>query len=528
MPQSHLGLFDTPPDRRQIRVGLAVAVLVIANLLVTLPYREVPLPEIGAFVPVINAIMLLGELITATLLFAQAGVFRSRALTVLAAGYVFTALLLIPHALTFPGAFTQDGLLGAGVNTTAWLAYVRRIAFPLIVILYVVLRQADAAAQPGSEPPVMGIGAWLVAATVLAAGVTLLATSGHDRLPPYFTDHSSLIHFLALWYQSAMFAVIFGASVLLYRKRSSVLDMWLLVALWGLLIETLLVLTLQGRFTVGWYSLFVMTLFSHLVVMLALIAESNRLYARLALSTAARTRERDARLMSMDAMAAALSHEIGQPLTAIVLNAKGGLNSLARSGQENETVALSLRAILEAGNRSFEIIKSVRAMFTKGPGTSTEFSLNDLTRETATLLDRDMAIGRVSLHLALDETLPPILADRVQVQQVIVNLLTNAIEALTATPGRARRISIRSSLLNDQNLLLEVNDTGAGIDADKLEHIFQAFFTTKATGTGLGLSLCRTIVEEHGGRLWASPDNGNGATFYLQLPRSPLFHEDRG
>jgi signal transduction histidine kinase len=527
LTQSRLGLFDTPPDRRQIRVGLAVAGLVIANLLITLPYRDVPLPEVGAFIPVINAIMLLGELITATLLFAQAGVFRSRALAVLAAGYVFTALLLIPHALTFPGAFAPDGLLGAGVNTTAWLAYVRRIAFPLIVILYVWLKQADAAAQPESEPPAISIGVWLVAATALAAGVTLLATGGHEELPPYYTDHSSLIYSLALWYQSAMFAVIFGAVILLYRKRSSVLDMWLLVALWGLLIETLLVLALQGRFTVGWYSLFVMTLFSHLVVMLALIAESNRLYARLALSTAARTRERDVRLMSMEAMGAALSHEIGQPLTAIVLNAKGGLNSLAKGGPESETLASTLRAILDAGNRSFEIIKSIRAMFTKGPGTSTEFSLNDLARETATLLNRDMAIGKVSLRLALDETLPPILADRVQVQQVIVNLLTNAVESLTATPGRTRRITIRSSLLNDQNLLLEINDTGSGIEADRLEDIFQAFFTTKATGTGLGLSLCKVIAEEHGGRLWASLGHGEGATFYLQLPRSPLSHRDR-
>ena len=499
----------------------------IANLLITLPYREVPLPQIGAFVPVINAIMLLGELITATLLFAQAGVFRSRALTVLAAGYVFTALLLIPHALTFPGAFAQDGLLGAGVNTTAWLAYVRRIAFPLIVILYVLLKQADAAAEPGSNPATMSLAAWLLAAAVLAGGVTLLTISGHDWLPRYFVDDSKLIYSQAFWYQSAMFAVMFGAAILLYRKRSSVLDMWLLVALWGLLIETLLVLALQSRFTVGWYSLFVMTLFSHLVVMLALIAESNRLYARLALSTAARTRERDVRLMSMEAMGAALSHEIGQPLTAIVLNAKGGLNSIANGRSDSETVASSLRAILDAGNRSFEIIKSIRAMFTKGPGTSTEFSLNDLARETVSLLNRDMAIGRVSLHLALDETLPPILADRVQVQQVIVNLLTNAVESLAATPGRARRITIRSSLLNDQNLLLEVNDTGSGIAADRLEDIFQAFFTTKPTGTGLGLSLCKVIVEEHGGRLWASPGNGEGATFYLQLPRSPLSHPAR-
>ena len=526
MSQDQLGLFDTPPDRKQVRFSLLIVGLLFVVLLLILPVRDVRLRQIDAFIPMIDAIIFLGELITATLLYAQAAVFRSRALTVLATGYVFAALILVPHALTFPGAFAPDGLLGAGVNTTAWLANFRRAAVPIAVILYVLLRREDSVAPRGPERPAARIKLGVSAAIALAAAVTMLATIGRDLLPPFFLNRSDVIQTNAVVYQLILFALFIVATAVLFRKRRSVLDMWLLVALSSWLIESLLLMTLSGRFTAGWYSLFVMTLFSHLVVMFALIAESNRLHARLALTTAARNREREARLMSTDAVAAAIYHEVGQPLTAVTLNAMSGLDWLTRARPDPEKAIRSLHATIDAGHRTSDVIKSIRAMFAKGSGTVSEFSLNDLVRETAALLGRELAGEKVLLQLALDETLPPVRADRVQMQRLLVNLFTNAIESLASTQGRPRRLAIRSAPLNGHDVLLEVSDTGIGIAPEDMARIFDAFFTTKATGTGMGLSLCRIIAEEHGGRLWASAGEEYGATFHLQLRAAVSAHQD--
>ena len=130
-----LGLFDTPPNRAQIRFGYLIVGVLIATLLLVLPYRDVRLRDVTAFIPTVDSIMFVGDLVTATLLYGQSSLFQSRALLVLATGYLFGALLLIPHAMTFPGAFSSEGLLGAGVNTTGWLSVWQRAAFPIAVIL---------------------------------------------------------------------------------------------------------------------------------------------------------------------------------------------------------------------------------------------------------------------------------------------------------------------------------------------------------------------------------------------------------
>jgi signal transduction histidine kinase len=203
-------------------------------------------------------------------------------------------------------------------------------------------------------------------------------------------------------------------------------------------------------------------------------------------------------------------------------NATGGLNWLARERPDPEMAKKALQAIIEACKRATDVVRSIRTMVARKTGNASEFDVNELVRQTTSLLDHELAGEKVSLRLALDEGLPPIVADRVQIQQVLINLVTNAIESLRETGRRSRVITICSAPPDDHNVLLEVSDTGSGIAPDEIEKIFQAFFTTKATGTGLGLSICRSIVEEHGGRLWASSGDGHGATFHLRLPRSGL------
>ena len=521
-PQDDLGLFDTPPHPQQVRFSVAIVGLLFVFVVVVLPARDIRLGEISAFVPILNAIMFVGELITAALLYAQATVFRSRALTVLGTGYFLSALLIIPHTLTFPGAFAPNGLLGAGVSTTAWLATIRRLTFPIAVILYVGLKRAESTAQYGIDRPGPGIVAGVLVAIVLATAATIITTGGHDLLPPFFVDRSTPIRNTFVVFESASIATCAIAAAFLLRGYSSVLDMWLLVALAGWLIFSMLNIWSPARFTVAFYCAYAVMLFSHLIVMLALLVESTRLYVRLAVSTSAWKRERESRLMSVDALAAAISHEVGQPLAAIGILARAGQSWLTREQPDVERAVRSLDDIIDAEVQTAAIIKSIRTTFTRGPETRTELCLNDLVRATAASLVGELDRQGVVLEVALDESLPRVMGDRVQMQRVLANLVTNSIESLAATRGRPRRIAIRSAPADRLGALIEVSDNGVGIAAGETEHIFEAFFTTKATGTGLGLSLCRTIDEAHGGRLWATQGDHHGATFHLRLPGNGL------
>jgi len=515
--QESLGLYDTPADRQEFRLAFVTIGLLLLATVAILPVRDVRWPVIDAFVPIVNAIMFVGGLISATILYAQARVARSRALIVLASGYLLAAFLLVPHTLTFPGAFAPEGLLKAGLNGAAWVATFRRAALTISILIYGYFKRSETV-QPRFERPPVRISIGVVSASVLTVLVTILATSGQGWLPAQFLNRSDVIYEGSVVRELVMVSLFGATEIMLLRARKSVLDLWLIVAVADWLIQALLIMLLHSRFTVGWYYLFFLTLFAHLVVMLALVAESNRLYGKLALSTAALNRERESRFISMGTVTAAIAHEVGQPLNAVGLNALAALNCLTQARPDIRTAITALRAISEDRQRTFDVITSVRTTFANGPGSVTVFNLNNLVHETASLLERELRAGEVSLRFALDRTLPSVMGDRVQMQRVLLNLFTNAIESLSETAGGPHRITVRSRTPDISTVLLEITDTGSGIPPDKMERVFDAFFTTKVAGTGLGLAMCRTIVEEHGGRLWASKGNPRGTILHLELP----------
>ena len=254
-----------------------------------------------------------------------------------------------------------------------------------------------------------------------------------------------------------------------------------------------------------------------------LLSETARLYARLSLAIAAQLREREGRFMTLNAVALSVAHEAKQPLAAIVAEAGAGRAFLERDPPELSELAAILEAIESEGQRAGHAVDSIRAMFANRATERHPFDVNKLIRETTALMSAEFAQARVVLDLDLNDTLPPVLADRRQVQHVLLNLFTNAIDALRSIEDRARYVAVRSARPNPGSLQITVDDSGIGFAPGQLERIFDAFFTTKPQGTGMGLSLCSSVVQAHGGRLWAESRKPRGAALHVLLPFGEQF-----
>jgi PAS domain S-box-containing protein len=242
--------------------------------------------------------------------------------------------------------------------------------------------------------------------------------------------------------------------------------------------------------------------------------------AEAALQISQRELARVSRQTTMGAMTASIAHEINQPLSAIVLNGNAALRFLSRPEPDLEQVRAALLPIVEDGHRASQVIASIRAMFVKDRGERIELDLNDLVRQVLTIARGELEAHLVSLQIDLSDTLPHILGDRVPLQQVFLNLIMNALEAMAAVPNRPRVLSVSSELHGTYHVLIQMKDSGAGIDPDDMSRIFDAFFTTKSNGMGMGLAICRSILEAHGGRLSVSPAIPHGSIFHVVLPRA--------
>jgi signal transduction histidine kinase len=222
-------------------------------------------------------------------------------------------------------------------------------------------------------------------------------------------------------------------------------------------------------------------------------------------------------------MTASIAHEVNQPLAAVVANAEACLRWLNRGTPDLDAARRSVEWIINDGVRASEVIRRVRTLANKTDLEKVPLDINDVVNEATMLVQREMDSHQVSLRLQLTPALPMILGDRVQLQQVIINLVMNGIEAMQSATDRPRELVVRSRQDETQQVLVSVTDCGVGISAEDADRLFNAFFTTKSGGMGMGLSICRSIVEAHGGRLSASGNAGPGATFQFVLP---LHQED--
>ena len=225
------------------------------------------------------------------------------------------------------------------------------------------------------------------------------------------------------------------------------------------------------------------------------------------------------RVTTLGALTASIAHEVNQPLSGIITNASTCLRMLAADPPNVEGAIETARRTIRDAHRASDVITRLRALFVKKDAAIEAVDLNEATREVIALSSCDLQRSRVALRSELADDLPPVAGDRVQLQQVILNLLRNAADAMRSVEDRPRRLVIRTQRDEDNSVRLTVTDAGAGIEPQALDRLFDAFYTTKSDGMGIGLSVSRSIIEQHRGRLWAAPnDDGPGATFSFSIP----------
>jgi C4-dicarboxylate-specific signal transduction histidine kinase len=226
------------------------------------------------------------------------------------------------------------------------------------------------------------------------------------------------------------------------------------------------------------------------------------------------------RVKTMGELAASIAHEVNQPIAGVVINCSACLRWLAKMEADSVNfteVCETLHRIIRDGKRAGEIFTRIRALFKKTESAQEPFDLNETIREIIVLAKTEMSQNRVVLNLELADNLPLAQGDKVQIQQVILNLTLNAIDAMSTVEDRARDIVIRTQCLEKGKVMVTVRDSGIGLDSSSMEKVFTAFHTTKPGGLGMGLSISRSIVENHDGRLWATPHEGPGASFHFTL-----------
>jgi len=460
------------------------------------------------------------DLAVTVLLFSQFAVVRSRALLVLASAYLFSALMVAMHALAFPGAFTPAGLLG-GLQTSPWLYVFWHAGLPVAVITYALLKDRgdeDAIVAPPAKAITMAV-------AVVGGLIVALTWSASQEFMPRLLDNAIMFGQLAHIITGLLALTCLIAVGLLWTRQRSILDLWLIVALCALLAELAVVTVfVPGRFNLAYYCGRLLSVAVSTAVLGMLITETIKLYAALSRANGMLQRERESKRLNLEAAIAAISHDVRQPLTALAAKGSAGRHLLARTPPRIEKVQLLLDDMVAASFSANDALLKVESLLKREAQEKQPIDANELILGALRLMREELKRAGITTRVELSPKLPLLDGHKGQLQDAVLSLIQNAIDAMTTAAGSNRVLRARTDHLGPHTIGIWVEDSGPGIDAEKMERIFRPFVTTKPARLGLGLAVCKTIVESHGGALTVASNPPEGARFEIALPTRERMH----
>jgi signal transduction histidine kinase len=527
-----------PAGRAARRSAAVISGAAFVAFCALLPFSRVPLARIAALIPIYETTFALVCLVTAGFLLFGFRRSRLRAALVLACGYLFTSLIAIAHMLTFPGLLSSGGLLGAGLQSSAWLDTFRQGGLPLFAICYGVVKRCDTASgrsRTGTRADVVLAAAGIVAAVCL---LTLLAATG--RLLPRIASGGGYSTAMAAVSVVVWLLALVALAVLGSRRPYSVLDLWLLVVLWAWMLDVALGMAGNaGRFDTGFYASHLYGLFAASVVPVVLLVAASRIAGRLdeAIAIAeernaelARSREELARAQRLEAigqLTGGVAHDFNNLLTVVI----GNIELISAARDDADKVERLAQNAMKAAQRGEHLVRQLLTYARRQIGRPQAVNLNQLIADSENLIRR--VIGeQIEVVTMLSPALAQVQIDRAQFETAILNLVINSRDAMEAG-GRitieTRNVIVEPNYAADDpeatpgpHVMVAVRDSGAGMTPAVLARAFDPFFTTKEVGkgSGLGLSQVYGFTKTAGGHVKIRSELNIGTTVELYLPKS--------
>jgi signal transduction histidine kinase len=520
--ERELSIATMRPTLPQQRLAFAIIGMLSIGFVAIAPFASKQMVQVGSFVPTVQAIIFVTNLTTAILLFSQFSILGLRGLLILASGYLFAALIVIPHALSYPGAFAPNGVLGSGIQATPWLYTLWHFGFSAVILGYACLLDTNSRKVLIHNSGMTAICLSTGFVVTLVCALTWSVVANEEYWPRLLANEVEFTP-LANYVGTIPLATSMLAFVVLWMRRHSVLDLWLAVAIFATVVEQAVAsLFIFNRYSLGAYAVRTFSVIVSTIVFSALLSEFVRVYASLVRTNRMLRRERENKLINVEAAIAAITHEVRQPLTAISAKSAAGRRYLGREPPDIDRAQAIFAEVASDAFRTDEVLKSVRALFERTTREQHAIYVNELILEAIQIMRGELTQNDIIVNTQLTHELPTIRGDKNQLQEVLINLIQNSIDAMRTITNGTRAIRFWTGLQGTETVVVSVEDSGPGIGPEKMTSIFDAFVTTKTSGMGLGLAISQMIIERHSGQIVVVPNANGGAHFRIMLPVKTL------